>query len=102
MQLEFLFDRSQGMLFPFHWTRGPNHQQPGRLTTLFGGGKLSKEQRDNCFWALRNLPAVLERYLLVLGSGFTSGPAAAKWVETCGVFLTQVKRVLAALEQPPA
>jgi hypothetical protein len=74
---------------------------PGKLVSLFGGGKLSREHRDNCFWALRNLPAVLERYLLVLGGGFSGGPAAAKWVETCGVFLTQVRRVLAALERPP-
>ena len=28
------------------------------------------------------------------------GPVAAKWVETCGVFVAQVKRVLAAIEKP--
>jgi hypothetical protein len=74
--------------------------EPGPLAAVFGGTKLSAEHRESCFWVLRTLPTVLEKYLLAFGSGFTTGPAAAKWVETCGVFITQVKRVLAAIEKP--
>ncbi|MGL4420190.1 MAG: hypothetical protein ACRCZF_05970 [Gemmataceae bacterium] len=66
---------------------------------LFKARRLTNEQMESCHWVLRTLPGALERYLLVLGCGYSTGPAAAKWVETCGVFLTQVKRVLLAIEQ---
>jgi hypothetical protein len=74
--------------------------EPGPLAVVFGGTKLTPEHRESCFWVLRTLPTVLEKYLLAFGGGFVTGPAAAKWVETCGVFVTQVRRVLAAIEKP--
>ena len=74
--------------------------EPTRWGGLFGGAKkLSAGHRDTCYWALRALPAALECYLLVLGCGYATGPAAGKWVETRGVFLTQAKRVLSAVEK---
>ncbi len=39
------------------------------------------------------LPAVLEGYLLLLGNGFATGHAAAKWIETAGVFVRQLTRI---------
>jgi hypothetical protein len=77
--------------------------KPGRFGALAGllgnKPKLSPEIRESCFWVLRALPADLERYFLALGCGFASGRTAAKWVETCGVFLSHLKRVVTAIEK---
>lgn len=74
--------------------------KPGRFAGLFGANKgLTPEARESCFWVLRALPADMERYFLALGCGFASGRGAAKWVETYGVFLGHLKRVVAELEK---
>jgi hypothetical protein len=59
-----------------------------------GSPRLTAAQRQNCGQVLRELPAAVEAYLLVLGNGFATGPMAAKWVETSGVFNRQLNKLV--------
>ena len=52
-------------------------------------------QRQACAEVVRELPGAIEAYLLLLANGFATGPMAAKWVETSGVFIRQLTKLTA-------
>ncbi|QEL14693.1 hypothetical protein [Limnoglobus roseus] len=49
--------------------------------------------RSSAAALVRELPTVIESYLLLLGNGFATGHAAAKWVETSSVFTRQLTKL---------
>ena len=51
--------------------------------------------RQACAEVVRDLPGAIEAYLLLLANGFATGPMAAKWVETSGVFIRQLTKLTA-------
>lgn len=55
--------------------------------------RVSPEARVAAAMVVAELPAVIESYLLLLGNGFATGPMAAKWVETIGVFVRQLTKL---------
>ena len=59
-----------------------------------GSPRVNPALRTACAQTVRELPSAIEAYLLVLGSGFATGPIAAKWVETCGVFIRQLNKLV--------
>lgn len=66
------------------------------LFGLFGGGRspASDGKLEECMWVLRDLPLVLERYFVLLGGCFRGQKFALDWVDTSGVFITELKRTL--------
>lgn len=66
---------------------------------LFGflGGSNSADlagKLQECMWVLRDMPLVLEKYFVLLGGCFHSQGPALEWVDTSGVFLSELKRAL--------
>jgi hypothetical protein len=63
---------------------------------MFGGnsGEQSAGRLEECMWVLRDLPLVLERYFGLLGGCFRSQKSTIEWVETSGVFISELKRAL--------
>lgn len=63
---------------------------------LFGGrAEPQREGRlQECMWVLRDMPLVLERYFVLLGGCFRGQRFALDWLETSGVFITELKRTL--------
>lgn len=70
---------------------------PTPARTLFGltlvPARMDPTVRTAAAALVCELPAVIEGYLLLLGNGFATGHAAAKWVETCGVFVRQLTTI---------
>lgn len=74
----------------------PNGAPP---RTFFGmvvaAPRVSPPARLACAEVVRGLPRAIESYLLLLANGFVTGPMAAKWVETSGVFIRQLTKLTA-------
>jgi hypothetical protein len=58
----------------------------------------SSAQIQECMWVLRDMPLVLERFFALLGSCFRSQKFALDWVDTSGVYLTELKGSLSWVE----
>lgn len=56
--------------------------------------RIDPARRQACANIVRELPAAIEPYLMVLANGFATGPLAAKWVETSGVFIRQLTKLV--------
>jgi hypothetical protein len=71
--------------------------RPAPARTVFGfavsAPRIEPAVRGECVRLLTGLPPVIEAYLLLLGNGFATGQSAAKWVETCGVFVRQLTKL---------
>ena len=71
--------------------------KPVAAKKLFGftvsASRIDPAQRAACAAGVTELPKVIEAYLLLLGNGFATGQSAAKWVETCGVFIRQLTKL---------
>jgi hypothetical protein len=51
-------------------------------------------QRELCRTLIAEAPKSFESYLMALANGFSTGQGAAKWIETCSVFLRQVNKLV--------
>lgn len=58
----------------------------------------NENKRQECMWVLGDLPLVLERYFTMLGSCFKFSQSAIEWVDTSGMFLTELKKALVWVE----
>jgi hypothetical protein len=76
-------------------------QKPSEPRTLFGftigSPKPAPNSHELASKTLSLLPATLEAYLLLLGNGFATGHMAAKWVETCGIFMRQLNKLISSI-----
>lgn len=63
------------------------------LGVVVGAARITPPVRLACAEVVRELPRAIESYLLLLANGFATGPMAAKWVETSGVFIRQLTKL---------
>lgn len=74
-----------------------NLPQPQPPRTVLGlvvsAPRITPPVRLACAEVVRDLPRAIESYLLLLANGFATGPMAAKWVETSGVFIRQLTKL---------
>lgn len=71
------------------------------LGVVLGAPRTTPVQRQSYAAVVRELPGAIEPYLLLLGNGFATGPMAAKWVETCGVFIRQLTKLVNHVTDAP-
>ncbi len=71
--------------------------KPAAGKSLFGivlaPPRVLPAHRQACAEVVKELPGAIEAYLLLLANGFATGPMAAKWVETSGVFIRQLTKL---------
>jgi hypothetical protein len=71
------------------------------LGIAIGPPRIGPAQRQAYSEIVRELPGAIEPYLLLLGNGFATGPMAAKWVETSGVFVRQLTKLVNHVTDAP-
>ncbi len=64
------------------------------LGVIVAPPRIPAEHRRAYAEHVRELPKIIEAYVLLLGNGFSTGPIAAKWVETCSVFIRQLTKLV--------
>ncbi|MBL8864247.1 MAG: hypothetical protein JNK93_01660 [Planctomycetia bacterium] len=70
----------------------------GFFARLGGRSPESKVKLQECMWVLRDMPLVLERYFFLLGGCFRGRKFALEWVDTSGVYITELKQTLGWVE----